>query len=309
MHITTSTSAAVTIDRLRQTFACHGLPLVLVSDNATAFASSEFSAFLKGNGIKHLFSPPRHPSSNGQAEAMVKVVKNALRNRTGTLQTRLHRFLLSYRTSPHSSTGRSPAELLFGRSLRTRLDVCKPSLRETVELKQHAWKNARDSHCTDRQFIIGDPVYICLIPGPGATWVPGVVTAAGGQICTVELADGRIFTRHRDHVRPRVCALPSLVPGQADPAQPVPETTLPAYSARAPSALEALCAGAPAALDASPPTTATSEALPPVLPEAVAAAPPPGMLSGSAPVVPPGGCCRARRSTRVRRAPSRYSAS
>ncbi|XP_043200506.1 uncharacterized protein K02A2.6-like isoform X1 [Amphibalanus amphitrite] len=310
VHITTSTSAAVTIDRLRQTFACHGLPLVLVSDNATAFASSEFSAFLKGNGIKHLFSPPRHPSSNGQAEAMVKVVKNALRNRTGSLQTRLHRFLLSYRTSPHSSTGRSPAELLFGRPLRTRLDVCKPSLRETVELKQHAWKNARDSHCTDRQFMVGDPVYVCLIPGPGAPWVPGVVTAAGGQICTVQLADGRIFTRHRDHVRPRVCALPSLVPGQADPAQPVPETTTPAHSARAPSALEALCAGAPAAQDASSPATATSEVHPALLPESVAAAPaPPGVPSGSAPVVPPGGAVGTRRSTRVRRAPSRYSAS
>ncbi|XP_043229845.1 uncharacterized protein K02A2.6-like isoform X2 [Amphibalanus amphitrite] len=310
VHITTSTSAAVTIDRLRQTFACHGLPLVLVSDNATAFASSEFSAFLKGNGIKHLFSPPRHPSSNGQAEAMVKVVKNALRNRTGSLQTRLHRFLLSYRTSPHSSTGRSPAELLFGRPLRTRLDVCKPSLRETVELKQHAWKNARDSHCTDRQFMVGDPVYVCLIPGPGAPWVPGVVTAAGGQICTVQLADGRIFTRHRDHVRPRVCALPSLVPGQADPAQPVPETTTPAHSALAPSALEALCAGAPAAQDASSPATATSEVHPALLPESVAAAPaPPGVPSGSAPVVPPGGAVGTRRSTRVRRAPSRYSAS
>ncbi|XP_043236344.1 uncharacterized protein K02A2.6-like [Amphibalanus amphitrite] len=192
-HITTSTSAAVTIDRLRQTFACHGLPLVLVSDNATAFASSEFSAFLKG---------------------------------------------------------------------------------------------------------------------PGAPWVPGVVTAAGGQICTVQLADGRIFTRHRDHVRPRVCALPSLVPGQADPAQPVPETTTPAHSARAPSALEALCAGAPAAQDASSPATATSEVHPARLPESVAAAPaPPGVPSGSAPVVPPGGAVGTRRSTRVRRAPSRYSAS
>ncbi|XP_043200519.1 uncharacterized protein K02A2.6-like isoform X3 [Amphibalanus amphitrite] len=193
VHITTSTSAAVTIDRLRQTFACHGLPLVLVSDNATAFASSEFSAFLKG---------------------------------------------------------------------------------------------------------------------PGAPWVPGVVTAAGGQICTVQLADGRIFTRHRDHVRPRVCALPSLVPGQADPAQPVPETTTPAHSARAPSALEALCAGAPAAQDASSPATATSEVHPALLPESVAAAPaPPGVPSGSAPVVPPGGAVGTRRSTRVRRAPSRYSAS
>ena len=181
VHITTSTSAAVTIEKLRQTFAAYGLPLVVVSDNATAFTSVEFGTFMKGNGIKHMFSPPRHPASNDQAEALVKVVKNSIRNRTGSLQTRLSRFLLAYRTTPHSTTGQSPAALLFGRTLRTRLDVCKPSLRQTVELQQHAWKTARDRTCQDRLFAKSDPVYVCLVPGPGAPWVPGTVVTADGQ--------------------------------------------------------------------------------------------------------------------------------
>lgn len=122
VHVTSSTSATVTIDRLRQTFATHGLPLSVVTDNATALTSTEFGSFMKGNGIKHMFSPPRHPASNGQAEALVKVVKNGIRKRTGSLHTRLQRFLLAYRSTPHSTTGQSPAELLFSRPLRTRLD-------------------------------------------------------------------------------------------------------------------------------------------------------------------------------------------
>ena len=37
VHVTTSSTAAVTIEKLRSTFATHGLPNVLVSDNGPAF--------------------------------------------------------------------------------------------------------------------------------------------------------------------------------------------------------------------------------------------------------------------------------
>ena len=235
---------------------------------------------------------------------MVKIVKNAIRNRTGSLQTRLHRFLLSYPSSPHSSTGQSPAELLLGRQLRTRLDVFRPSLRQSVELKQHAWKNARDLHSSDRLFTVGDPVYVCLVPGPGAPWVPGTITAGDGQICTVQLADGRSFTRHRDHVRPRVCTLPSCVSGRADPAPPVPDTTIPSHCARAPDALEARSAPASAAsetLSALEPQPRTSAAAAPAAPGTLPESAPP-----SVPVVSPPCSVVLRRSARVRRAPARY---
>ena len=133
-------SAAVTIEKLRQTFAAYGLPPVVVSDNATAFTSVEFGTFMKGNGIKHMFSPPRHPASNGQVEALVKVVKNSIRNRTGSLQTRLSRFLLAYRTTPHSTTGQPPAALLFGRTLHTRP-------RRTMGTEHCRHRGRADMHC------------------------------------------------------------------------------------------------------------------------------------------------------------------
>ena len=41
---------------------------IVASYNGTGFASNEFDEFLKGNGIRHVFSAPYHPSSNGQAD-------------------------------------------------------------------------------------------------------------------------------------------------------------------------------------------------------------------------------------------------
>ena len=51
--VTNPTSAA-TIEHLRSIFATHGLPEMLVSDNGSAFTSSEFEGFTKQNGIRHV---------------------------------------------------------------------------------------------------------------------------------------------------------------------------------------------------------------------------------------------------------------
>ena len=85
------------------------------------------------------FSPSLHHVSNGQAEALVKVVKTALAKRTdGSLQTRLSRFLFSYRNAPHTSTSRPPAELLLGRPLRTPLDQLHPDIAAKVARQQYS---------------------------------------------------------------------------------------------------------------------------------------------------------------------------
>ena len=47
-------------------------------------------------------------------------------------QTNALRFLLSYRTTPHATTGCTPSELLLGCTVRTRWDLLRPSSRDVV---------------------------------------------------------------------------------------------------------------------------------------------------------------------------------
>ena len=106
------TTASQTIARLRSLFASFGLPEQLVTDNGPQFVSEEFSHFLKSNGIKHIRCAPYHPASNGLAERFVQSLKTALKanvNSWLTLQHRLSNFQLSYRSTPHTTTGVSPA--------------------------------------------------------------------------------------------------------------------------------------------------------------------------------------------------------
>ena len=87
---------------------------MIVSDNGNAFSTSDFETFTKRNGIRHLTTTPYHPSTNGLAERAVQIFKEAMRkSQSGDLKTKLARFLLHYRTTPHATTGTTPAELVM----------------------------------------------------------------------------------------------------------------------------------------------------------------------------------------------------
>ena len=109
----------VTIDKLREAFAAHGIPQTLVSDNGPCFTSEEFAKFLNMNGVPHVRSAPNHPATNALLERAVQTVKSALRKMSGPLHTRVSRFLLSYRTPLQSITTQTPAEMFMNRKLRT----------------------------------------------------------------------------------------------------------------------------------------------------------------------------------------------
>ncbi|KAK9702335.1 Integrase core domain [Popillia japonica] len=133
------THAKHVINCLRSLFARYGLPDTLVSDNGPPFFSTEFEEYMQKNGIKHLFSPPYHAQSNGAAENCVKLVKNALKkafDERKDLDEALEVFLFNYRISEHCSTKSSPANLLFGRNLKTRLDLLRPSYSNIIRDKQ-----------------------------------------------------------------------------------------------------------------------------------------------------------------------------
>ena len=118
VYLTEATNLITTLGKLRCCFAMHDLPYLLVSDNDPCFTGLEFTELTRKNGIKHKFVSPYHRASNVLAESSVKIVKNGLRGISGeTLETKLSQFPLSNRTTPHTTTGITLAELLMKRKL------------------------------------------------------------------------------------------------------------------------------------------------------------------------------------------------
>ena len=235
------TTAARTITVLRNVFASHGLPEQIVSDNGPQFTSSDFAEFTKLNGIKHVRVSPYHPASNGEAERFIRTFKEAMkagRNDGLTVPHRLASFLLTYRTTPHSTTGIPPCELLMGRQLRTRWDLLKPDMSNTVRQRQEKQKERHDRHVRFRRFEVGQSVMVRNF-GSGDSWIPAVVAEQLGPVTyLVDASGGRIWKRHVDHLKefrlpcppPTVASEPeidvdiSLPPTSADTATPEPPT-------------------------------------------------------------------------------------
>ena len=113
VYLTSSANATATIEKLRQAFANHELPEMVVSDNGSGFASEEFADFMARNGILYVKTAPRYPSSNGLEEKSVRIFKVGMKKLEGfggMMHTRPSRFLLAYRSTPQTTTGVTPAE-------------------------------------------------------------------------------------------------------------------------------------------------------------------------------------------------------
>lgn len=178
---------------------------MVVTDNGTGFVSTEFEEFLRANGVKHTTSALYHPTSNGLAERAVQVVKNGLKKRvTGSMSRRLAKVLFSYRMTPQTITGTSPAELLLGRRLRTRMDLLRPNAADRVEKKQQQQKAQHDRRAKPRVFSVGDAVFM-RNSGAGCRWLPGQIVEKTRPVSfRVLLEDGRGKRCHQDQLRSRV---------------------------------------------------------------------------------------------------------
>ena len=200
-YVMSSTTVPKTLDILRNMFSAYGLPDQIVSDNGPQFVASEFAHFIKQNGVKHTRSSPYHPSTNGLAERFVQSMKQSLKAsaKSGrSLSQRLYDFLLTYRTSPHSTTRVSPCSLFLKREIRTRFDLLKPNQEARVLEKQSQQKADHDSHAQGRQFFPSQTVMAKNLR-PGPNWIPAVVVERLGPLSyLVETEDRELWRRHVD---------------------------------------------------------------------------------------------------------------
>jgi transposase InsO family protein len=100
-------------------FSNFGLCKLLVTDNGPPFCSREFTSCMQKEGINIKHSPEYHPEANGLAERAVQTVKQSLKK---YLYSRVEKtdlcddiltFVSTYRRTPSSVTGKSPAEIMF----------------------------------------------------------------------------------------------------------------------------------------------------------------------------------------------------
>ena len=188
-----TTTTEKTLYVLRMLFARYGLPKELVTDNGPQFTSTVFTRCMQENGIRHSRSAPYHLATNGAAERVVQTFKNFLRagkDDSGSHSQKLAQFLLVNRTTPHSTTGVPPAELFLKRSLRTRLDIMRPSVDDKVAAEQEKQKRYHDSRAQDRKIDAGQEVMVRNFR-EGPKWVKGVVLRKVGAVMfEVRVGDG-----------------------------------------------------------------------------------------------------------------------
>ncbi|KFD46539.1 LOW QUALITY PROTEIN: hypothetical protein M513_12590, partial [Trichuris suis] len=189
-----NTLSASLIKHCRGLFATFGLQRYIVSDNGPQFVSEEFATFCRSNNIVR--TTPYLPKINGLAERAVRTFKERLAKagEVSEMELCLQRFLFSYRNTPHATTGRSPAELLFGRRLRNQLDLLKPSLESTVDIRKF-----KQAEGTTTSFPAGEKVFVSQHRG-GSQKEGVVIDRTAENSYRVECND-TVQRKHADQLR------------------------------------------------------------------------------------------------------------
>ncbi|KAL0166592.1 hypothetical protein M9458_038436, partial [Cirrhinus mrigala] len=200
----TSTTAEAVIEHFKSIFARHGIPEVVRSDNGPQFASECFRVFAQDWGFNHVTSSPHFPQSNGEAERAVRTIKNLLKKSADPYLA-----LMAYRAAPLAN-GYSPAELLMGRKLRTRVPVILSQLNpESTDLEKlkkiELTYRQKQKQNFDRRHKAHDMAY--LRPGEHV-WVKDtsergtvVSTAGSPRSYLIETPRGTL-RRNRFHLSP-----------------------------------------------------------------------------------------------------------
>lgn len=226
VFVGTSTTAEETVEKISECCARFGAMSTLVTDNGPQFVSSYFEEFCSLNNIKHLTSPAYHPQSNGQAESFVGHLKRNLFKDDNSTPFFLHKFLQSYRATrgPHTPTGQSPAELMFGRRLRLPLDaVLPPKEHRGVRNSQMEEQYNRQHGTVEKFFEEGERVTVRQ--SPKNKWTKGtVIERIGSVMYNVAVLGGqRLLRAHANQMRANEWRLPA----DDDPAPAATESAAP----------------------------------------------------------------------------------
>ncbi len=146
-----STTTDHTIAVLRHVFAAYGLPEQIVSNIGPQFTSQEFADFLRSNGVTHVRSAPLPPfiqRGSRMTHSNIQAVNEGRRGGWSVTSASVAEFLLTHRSTPHATTGLSPASLFLGRPIRTRFDLLHPDVGRRTCAAQARQKSYHDGFPT-----------------------------------------------------------------------------------------------------------------------------------------------------------------
>jgi hypothetical protein len=201
VNLLSGKTAASVIVHLKSIFSRHGIPEEIVADNMP-FNSLEMRRFAGEWNCHIVTSSPHFAQSNGQAERCIQTVKLLLKKAEES-GADPYIALLQYRTSPISGLSYSPAQLLFGRALRTKLPAVAANLepssispRPELVLRQQHQKELYDQHARELpELQPGDIVRV----RHNEQWMPGVVQSkhSAPRSYVVGTSAGSVLRRNR----------------------------------------------------------------------------------------------------------------
>uniref|UniRef100_A0A8C6V5S1 Gypsy retrotransposon integrase-like protein 1 n=1 Tax=Neogobius melanostomus TaxID=47308 RepID=A0A8C6V5S1_9GOBI len=130
---------------LSSVFSRHGDPENIVTDNGTQFTSAAFASFLQSRGISHSKTSVYYPAANGAIERFHRALRSCIQSAIQESQPwkdTVTNWLQIYRATPHATTATSPYELMYGRKMRTKLNIL-PLPTATSAVDDNARKTVR----------------------------------------------------------------------------------------------------------------------------------------------------------------------
>ena len=214
INLLPDTSSHTTIAAMKATFSRFGIPSSCVSDSGPQFDSGEFEEFASKWGFKHIPISPTYSQSNGQVERTVQTVKNLMK-KCETAGDDPTIALLNYRNTPLEGIGKSPAQLLMSRRLKSRLpsktELLRPEATDTVieklRQRQQTQKFYYDRRAGADKPSLRAGAHVRFRDPKGDEWRLGRISQAKGNTprnYRIVAENGRTFSRNRNHIRPTV---------------------------------------------------------------------------------------------------------